>query len=93
MKYETISYTLGTQFASYVANGDDSHLTNQEVGDFEMIDQQAHDTAPSGYHFAHWDIKTDQYDEFAKCEATDLMGNCYQFDAVYFANEEETSHD
>ena len=31
MKTEIISYTLGTQFAAYVANGDASHLTDQEM--------------------------------------------------------------
>ena len=84
MKTEIISYTLGTQFAAYVANGDASHLTDQEICDFEMIDQQAHDTAPSGYRFAHWAIEIDNRDEFTRCEATDLMGDCCQFDAVYF---------
>jgi hypothetical protein len=84
MKTDVIAYTMGAQFAAYVANGDASHLTDQEVGDFDMIDQQAHDQAPAGFHFGHWAIEIDDRNEFARCEATDLMGDCYRFDAVYF---------
>ena len=93
MKYETISYTLGTQFASYVAYYDFDELTHEEKRQFDELEQSSRLDAPKGYYFAHWDIKTDQYDEFTRCEATDLMGSCYQFDAVYFAKEEEASHD
>jgi hypothetical protein len=84
MKTDVITYTMGADFAAYVANGDASHLTDQEIGDFDMIDQQAHDQAPAGFHFGHWSIDTENYHEFARCEATDTLGACYQFDAVYF---------
>ncbi len=91
MKYETISYTLGTQFATYVAYYDFDELTNEEKRQFDELEQSSRLDAPKGYYFAHWDINTDEYDEFARCEATDLRGHCYQFNAVYFANEEQTA--
>jgi hypothetical protein len=87
MNVQFIPYTLGTQFATYVANGDFDHLTDKEKRQFDDLEQFSRLDAPNGYYFAHWSIQTDQYDEFAKCEATDLMGNCYQFDAVYFEKE------
>lgn len=91
MKYEIISYTLGTQFATYVAYYDFDELTHEEKRQFDELEQSARLNAPDGYYFAHWDINTDEYDEFARCEATGLMGNCYQFNAVYFANQEQTA--
>ena len=84
MKTEIISYTIGTEFATYVAYGDFDELSNEEKRQFDELEQFARLEAPDGYYFAHWSIQTDQYDEFAKCEATDLRGHCYQFDAVYF---------
>lgn len=84
MKTEIISYTLGTQFASYVANGDFDHLSDEEKSQFDDLEQSARINAPEGYRFAHWGIEIDNRDEFARCEATDLMGDCCQFDAVYF---------
>lgn len=84
MKTEIISYTLGTQFAAYVANGDFDHLSDEEKSQFDDLEQAARDNAPEGYSFAHWGIDIDNRDEFTRCEATDLMGDCCQFDAVYF---------
>lgn len=83
---EIISYTIGEQFATYVMYGDADHLNDGEAEQFDAIDQHAHDTAPAGFHFAHWDV-TDDRDEFARCEATDMMGACLTFNAVYFENE------
>jgi hypothetical protein len=87
MNVQFIPYTLGTQFATYVEYGDIDSLTAEEKRLFDELEQSSRIDAPEGYQFAHWSIQTDQYDEFAKCEATDLMGNCYQFDAVYFEKE------
>lgn len=84
MQTEIISYTLGTQFATYVTYGDFDHLGDEEKSQFDDLEQSARINAPKGYRFAHWSINTDSLDEFIRCEATDLMGNCYQFDAVYF---------
>jgi hypothetical protein len=80
-------YTLGTQFAAYVANGDFDHLSDEEKSQFDDLEQAARINAPEGHYFAHWSIQTDNHDEFTRCEATDLMGSCYQFDAVYFEKE------
>ena len=84
MKTEVISYTLGTQFATYVANGDFDHLTDEEKKQFDNLEQFSRLDAPNGYYFAHWGIDIDNRDEFARCEATGLMGDCCQFDAIYF---------
>jgi hypothetical protein len=80
-------YTLGTQFAQYVANGEVDHLEDEEKRDFDYLEQTARDNAPEGHYFAHWSVQTDTLDEFTRCEATGLMGSCYQFDAVYFEKE------
>jgi hypothetical protein len=84
MKNAIISYTLGTQYVCYVAYGDLEGITDQELRLFENLEQSSRIDAPTGYHFSHWEIQTDKYDEFTRCEATDLMGSCCQFDAVYF---------
>ena len=90
MNTEIISYTIGTQFTCYVAYGDLDGITEQEQRAFDELEQFSRLDAPKGYHFSHWEIRTDEYDEFARCEVTDLMGSCIQFDAVYLANEQET---
>jgi hypothetical protein len=88
MKVEFIHYTLGTQFSVYAQYGDTDDLSGEEKKQFDELEQAARDNAPEGYHFAHWSISTDSYNEFARCEATGLMGSCYhQFDAVYFEKE------
>lgn len=79
-----IPYTIGTQFAALVANGDDSHLTDDEAEDFAALERSARDNPPEGYTFGHWAIEIDERDEFARCEATGLHGDCCRFDAVYF---------
>ncbi len=83
-RVELIAYTLGTQFAALVANGDDSHLTADEVQDFDELERSARDNPPEGYTFSHWAIEIDDRDEFAECEATGLRGECCRFEAVYF---------
>ena len=90
MKTERIPYTIGTQFTTYVAYGEHDNITDQEKRLFDELEQSSRLDAPEGYKFSHWAIQADTYDEFARCEVTDLMGSCYQFDAVYFANEEQT---
>jgi hypothetical protein len=84
MKSETHIYTLGTQFVGYVAYGDLDTLDGKEKSQFDDLEEAARKNAPEGYQFAHWSIQTDKHDEFARCEATHLMGSCCQFDAVYF---------
>lgn len=83
MKHQTTPYTIGEHFATYVAYGDFDHLSDDEKSQFDDLELSARVNAPEGYHFAHWDI-TDQRDDFARCEATDLMGACLTFNAVYF---------
>ena len=80
---EIIPYTIGEQFATYVAYGETDHLDDGEVDQFNAIDLEAREAAPSGFHFTHWDV-TDNRDEFTRCEVTDLMGACLKFNAVYF---------
>ena len=84
MKNAIISYTIGTQYVTYVAFGEHDGITDQEKRLFDELEQSSHLDAPDGYKFSHWAIQADEYDEFARCEVTGLMGNCYQFDAVYF---------
>ena len=80
---ETITYTLGAQFAHLVANGDPEGLTPDELQAFEDITQAAKDSAPEGLEFCGWAVDPDTYDEFARCEATELFGNTYEFAAMY----------
>tara|TARA_R110000868_G_scaffold89545_4_gene249240 strand:- start:458 stop:730 length:273 start_codon:yes stop_codon:yes gene_type:complete len=88
MKVEFIPYTLGTHFSVYAEYGDTDDLSDEEKKQFDELEQAARDNPPEGYHFAHWSISTDSYNEFSRCEATGLMGNCYlRFDAVYFEKE------
>ena len=91
MKIEFIPYTIGTQFTCYAEYGETDQLTDEEQRQFDDLEKSAKENAPDGYYFAHWSISAEKYDEFARCEATDLRGHCYQFDAVYFANEEQTA--
>ena len=83
MNVQFIPYTIGTQFATYVEYGDIDSLTAEEKRLFDELEQSSRIDAPEGYQFAHWSIQTDQYDEFAKCEATGLMGACTEVQAVY----------
>lgn len=80
---ETIEYTLGAQFAPLVANGDPEGLTSQELQSFEDITQDAKDRAPARMEFCGWVVDPDSYDEFSRCEATELFGNTYQFAAMF----------
>ena len=80
---ETITYTLGAQFANLVANGELEGLTPDELQAFEDITQAAKDSAPEGLEFCGWAVDPDTYDEFARCEATELFGNTYEFAAMY----------
>ena len=85
-RIETIPYTIGTQFAALIANGDATGLTGDEDDSFSAFETAARLDAPHGYAFSHWAIDTDDYDEFARCEITGLHGACYRVDAVYFHN-------
>ena len=91
---ETITYTLGAQFAHLVANGDPEGLTPDELQAFENITWNAKDSAPEGMEFCGWAVDPDSFDEFTRCEATELFGNAYQFAAMYrpvFTNQEITA--
>ena len=79
----TIPYTLGDQFLCLIANGEADTLTDEEAADFARLEREARSIAANGYEFAHWAI-TDERDEFARCEATDLHGACTTVEAVYF---------
>ena len=87
MNVQFIPYTLGAQFACYVEYGDFDDLTDEEKSQFDDLEQAARINAPDGYRFAHWGLDIDNRNEFTRCEATDLMGDCCQFDAVYFKKE------
>jgi len=73
---------MDEQFATYVAYGETDHLEDGEVDQFRVIDLEARDAAPIGFHFGHWDV-TDDREEFARCEVTGLWGACLNFNAVY----------
>jgi hypothetical protein len=83
MKIETTQYSVGEQFAVYFAYGDESGLNDDEsvstVG-FENGVMQY--DKPEGYRFGHWDI-TNECDEFALCEITELRGKCITINAVW----------
>jgi hypothetical protein len=87
MNIEFIPYTIGSQFTCYAEYGDSDDLTDEEKRQFDDLEQTARYNAPEGYQFAHWSISTEKHDEFTRCDATDMMGCCYQFDAVYFEKE------
>lgn len=78
-----IPFTIGEQFATFIAYGESDHLDNNEVEIFEAFEAGARSLAKAGWHFAHWDI-TEERDEFARCEATAMMGACLTVNAVYF---------
>ena len=80
---ETISYTLGAQFADLVANGEIEGLTPDEIQAFENITQDAKDRAPERHEFFGWVVDPDSFDDFSRCEATELFGNTYEFAAMY----------
>lgn len=80
---KTENYYLGSQFAQLVANGESDQLTDDEISDFEYIEDTAKLEAPEGYVFSHWSIGDDT-DEFAQCEATGRLGERMTFTAVYF---------
>lgn len=82
---QVIPYTIGEHFACWVAYGDAGELDPKEIRQIEELTEAARDNAPAGFHFAHWDI-TDNRDEFTRCEATDLMGTCLTFNAVYLGD-------
>lgn len=78
----TADYTLGEQFATYVAYGDVDTLSTGEEDSFIELEARARDAAPTDYTFSHWSIGDDA-NEFTQCEATGLMGRCLTFTAVY----------
>ena len=49
---KVITYTLGTQFATYVEYGDIETLSNVERQEFDDLEQAARDNAPEGHYFA-----------------------------------------
>lgn len=69
MKFDNMDYTIGSHFASALINSDYSGLEDHEETALNAwID--AHEERG-----AHWDIVGDDT-EFARCEVTDLMGDC-----------------
>ena len=79
----TIPYTVGEHFASYISYGETDHLEKAEVDSFNELETEARENGAPNYEFAHWAITNDR-DEFAKCEATQLRGACMTIEAVYF---------
>lgn len=86
-RVETISYTVGSQFAALIANGDATGLTGDEDDAFSIFETEARLSPPDGYTFSHWSIDTDSRDEFARCDVTGLRGECYAVEAIYFHDE------
>ncbi len=78
----TIDFTIGDHFMAYIAYGETDHLETEEVEIFEAFEAGARALPKNGYEFMHWSI-SDNRDEFAKCEATGLMGACTEVQAVY----------
>ncbi len=83
-RIKTVSYTIGAQFAASIANADSTGLTDDEAHGFDSFERAVIGAAPEGYTFSHWSIDTDDHDEFACCEVTELRGACYRVDAIYF---------
>ena len=81
-------YIIGEHYAVYVAYGDNDTLTTAEEDAFIELEAGAHQHSgiPEGYTFSHWSIGDDPH-EFARCEATGLMGRCFTFTAVYTKGE------
>lgn len=83
MKTETLDYWVLSVFACHIEYGDADTLTEDEISQFEELETQARGFfSRDGLKFMHWSI-SDETDEFRKCEATDIMGNCVKITAVY----------
>ena len=83
-RFQTIEFTVGAQFAALVANGDTSALSDKEALQFQAFEYEVRAGAPEGHTFMHWGIETDRRDEFARCEVTGFMGECFVFSGVFF---------
>jgi hypothetical protein len=81
MTTETIAYRIGEYFIPWIAYGE-ADLTDEETAAIEGLEAYAMDNAPGELSFSHWRV-TDDRDEFARCEATGIMGACVTIHAVY----------
>ena len=83
MQTEFTQYTIGEQFACFLAYGDESGLEQGELIDFVGFENGINEyDKPSGFRFGHWDI-TEQTEEFTLCEVTELHGKCIVVNAVW----------
>lgn len=83
MKTQKTQYTIGEQFAFFLAYGDESGLDDSELVDFDGFENGVNQyDRPVDFRFGHWDI-TDHTDEFGLCEVTELRGRCIVVNAVW----------
>jgi hypothetical protein len=81
MTTETIAYRIGEYFIPWIAYGE-ADLTDDEAAAIEGLEDYAMTEPPGELSYSHWHITGDR-DEFARCEATGLMGACVTIHAVY----------
>jgi len=76
-----IFYRIGDYFIPWIVYGE-ADLTDEETAAIEGLEHYAMTETPGELSFSHWEV-TDDRDEFARCEATGLMGACVTIHAVY----------
>lgn len=80
-----ITYKINAHLLSYLINGDASGLDKHDIRDADEWMDSVQASAPEGFAFGHLSADSDDLDEFARCEATGLMGPCFPVVAVYFS--------
>lgn len=81
----TYKYTLGSQFASAIVNGDYSGLSDSEGKELDYFISEL----PNHYHYKTKQHKIfdmvdyEQESNFDRCEITGLMGDCVNFQLSY----------
>lgn len=70
--FETLVFRMSEHFSSALINGDETGLTEEES---EMFSAFIDELLEPGY-FGHFSIDP-QESEFALCEVTNLMANCF----------------
>jgi hypothetical protein len=85
-RVHTETYTVLSAFACYIEYSETEGLNRAEIKGFDWLEGEAIKNAPEGFKFSYWSI-TDEHDEFTRCDATDIMGECILIEAVYFNDE------
>jgi len=81
MDTQTVTYQVGEYLIPWIFYGD-ADLTEEERNAIDGLEDYAMTEPPGDLSFSHWEI-TDDRDEFARCDATGLMGACVTIRAVY----------